>query len=175
MQAIIDLYALVLGRPAFYRLNKLLFRFALAGLGVLNWRSDRLRGEKVVLKRILEGCDDGSVVLDVGANEGGYSELVLDINPRVVVHAFEPHPETFKRLKARLGAKGVHCWNVALGDIEEESVLFDYADVEGGSTHASHGAGHSRPVNSGKLLVAASRTCAARHRSRYTRSFQSGM
>jgi hypothetical protein len=44
------------------------------------------------------------------------------------------------------------------------------------STHApSHGAGHSRPVNSGKLLVAWSRSMASCQRSRYTRSFQSGM
>ncbi len=31
---------------------------------------------------------------------------------------------------------------------------------------ASHGAGHSRPVNSGKLLVACSRSMASRHWSR---------
>src|SRR3954465_15247319 len=44
------------------------------------------------------------------------------------------------------------------------------------STHAaSHGAGHSRPVNSGKLLVAWSWAIASRQRSRYTRSFQSGI
>ena len=40
---------------------------------------------------------------------------------------------------------------------------------------ASHGAGHSRPVNSGKLLVACSRSMAACHRSVRTRSFHSGM
>jgi hypothetical protein len=44
------------------------------------------------------------------------------------------------------------------------------------STHAdSHGAGQRRPVNSGKLLVACSRSTASRQWSRYTRSFQSGM
>ena len=44
------------------------------------------------------------------------------------------------------------------------------------STHAaSHGAGHSRPVNSGKLLVACSRSLAASHRPRRTRSFHSGI
>ena len=44
------------------------------------------------------------------------------------------------------------------------------------STQApSHGAGHSRPVNSGKLLVACSRSMASCQRSRCTRSFQSGM
>src|SRR5437763_3531300 len=43
-------------------------------------------------------------------------------------------------------------------------------------THAaSHGAGQIRPVNSGKLLVAWSASIASRQRSRYTRSFQSGM
>ena len=40
---------------------------------------------------------------------------------------------------------------------------------------ASQGAGQSRPVKSGKLLVACSRSIASRQLSRYTRSFQSGM
>ena len=44
------------------------------------------------------------------------------------------------------------------------------------STQAvSHGAGHSRPVNSGKLLVACSRSMAPSQSSRQTRSFHSGM
>lgn len=44
------------------------------------------------------------------------------------------------------------------------------------STHpASHGAGQSRPVNSGKLFVACSRSAAARQSSRLTRSFHSGI
>ncbi len=43
-------------------------------------------------------------------------------------------------------------------------------------THASsHGAGQTRPVNSGKLFVEWRRMVASRHRPRYTRSFQSGM
>ena len=40
---------------------------------------------------------------------------------------------------------------------------------------ASQGAGQSLPVNSGKLLVACSRSIASRQWPRYTRSFQSGM
>src|SRR5689334_21480515 len=39
----------------------------------------------------------------------------------------------------------------------------------------SLGAGQSRPVNSGKLLVACNRSIAASQSSRYTRSFHSGM
>src|SRR5579885_3048738 len=60
-------------------------------------------------------------------------------------------------------------------------MLFSIALIVTGSllmlrTHASsHGAGQTRPVNSGKLLVACSRWIASRQRLRYTRSFQSGM
>ena len=44
------------------------------------------------------------------------------------------------------------------------------------STHAvSHGAGQSRPVNSGKLFVACSRSAAACQSSRQVRSFHSGI
>src|ERR1700689_38263 len=44
------------------------------------------------------------------------------------------------------------------------------------STQAvSQGAGHSRPVNSGKLFVACSRSIASAQSSRQTRSFHSGM
>ncbi|MCY1243718.1 hypothetical protein D9M72_567450 [compost metagenome] len=40
---------------------------------------------------------------------------------------------------------------------------------------ASQGAGHRRPVNSGKLLVACSRSIASSPLSRHTRSFHSGI
>ncbi len=44
------------------------------------------------------------------------------------------------------------------------------------STHEpSQGAGQTRPVNSGKLLVRCRRSSASRHKPRYTRSFHSGM
>ena len=44
------------------------------------------------------------------------------------------------------------------------------------STQAvSHGAGQSRPVNSGKLFVACSRSDASRQSSRHARSFHSGI
>ena len=44
------------------------------------------------------------------------------------------------------------------------------------STHAdSHGAGQSRPVNSGKLFVACSRSTAARQSPAWMRSFHSGI
>jgi len=51
------------------------------------------------LKRYLE---EGCVIFDVGANFGYYS-LVLSssLHHRCTVHAFEPNPPTFKRLKRK--------------------------------------------------------------------------
>ena len=39
----------------------------------------------------------------------------------------------------------------------------------------SQGAGHTRPVNSGKLFVLSKRSSASFHRPRYTKSFHSGI
>ena len=61
--------------------------------------------------------------------------------------------------------------------IETSIALIDTASPSriSSTQAASHGAGQSRPVNSGKLLVACSWSIASRQRSRYTRSFQSGI
>ncbi len=64
--------------------------------------------------------------------------------------------------------------------IETSTFLMVTAPPEIGSLIAStqavsHGAGHSRPVNSGKLFVACSRSIAACQSSRHTRSFHSGI
>ena len=40
-----------------------------------------------------------NTMLDIGANIGWYSLLVQKINPSAVIHAFEPIPVTFQRLK----------------------------------------------------------------------------
>ncbi|MGH6816971.1 MAG: FkbM family methyltransferase [Hyphomicrobiaceae bacterium] len=44
----------------------------------------------------------GDVCVDIGANVGAVSELLLDRG--CVVHAYEPHPQAFAALHARLGA-----------------------------------------------------------------------
>lgn len=141
MQRIYDLYALIFARPWLYRVNRALLRCALAGIGVLNWRTETLQGEKALIRRLLADAPKGAVVLDVGANEGRYAAWVLDEAPHLKVHAFEPHPRTFARLEARVGPRGAICRNFALGDVEGETLLFDYATNDGGTSHASlHGA-----------------------------------
>ena len=64
----------------------------------------------------------------------------------------------------------------ALSMIETSTFLIVTGSWLMPSTQAvSHGAGQSRPVNSGKLLVACSRSIAPSQSSRQTRSFHSGM
>jgi FkbM family methyltransferase len=68
------------------------------------------------LRRLVQ---QGSVVLDVGANIGYYS--LLFAKWRAVVHAFEPFPETAHKLRRNLElnpALRVTMWEVALSDHE---------------------------------------------------------
>ncbi len=55
-------------------------------------------GEWRFMQTILPQC---ATVFDVGANVGDWTALALDINPRLVIHCFEPSVATFQRLQAR--------------------------------------------------------------------------
>ena len=89
-----------------------------------------------------------------------------------------PEPMTATDLPDRLpGGRGrttppCHAWSA----MAASTFLIVTAGWLMESTQAvSHGAGQSRPVNSGKLLVACSRSLAAAQSSRHTRSFHSGI
>jgi hypothetical protein len=89
-----------------------------------------------------------------------------------------PEPITTSRLPVRtVGFCGsTHPSSHARSMISTSTCLIETGSLLMPSTHAdSHGAGHKRPVNSGKLFVACSRSIASRQCSRYTRSFQSGI
>jgi FkbM family methyltransferase len=62
----------------------------------------------------------GSVFLDIGANFGYYSIRLATLRPGIEVHAFEPHPVTFRRLRLHIECNGlnpaVHAHELALSD-----------------------------------------------------------
>ena len=65
--------------------------------------------------------------LDVGANVGKTSESALATFKDAKVLAFEPHPQTFSELQARLANNPrFSAYNVALGDATRSVVLFEY-------------------------------------------------
>ncbi|MBI5441712.1 MAG: FkbM family methyltransferase [Deltaproteobacteria bacterium] len=124
-------------RRSLYWFWRRLYCLALRGIGVLNYESPRLSGEEHFLKEYLGSLvERRPVVLDVGANDGSYVSLVRSIRPHAVVYAFEPHPDTYERLRKNVGDAGVTCFNFGFGDKEGSERLYDYANSDG-TAHAS--------------------------------------
>jgi len=130
-----ELYAMVFARPFFLKLNKFLLNISLRGLGVLNYRTEALRGEFDWLSSYLS-TKSSPLVIDVGANVGNYSKDVLKINDSARVVSIEPHPVNFIKLKSNPELEGVLFHNLAVGEKLGELELFDYANNDG-SSHAS--------------------------------------
>jgi FkbM family methyltransferase len=130
-----QLAALIMRMPAEGKNRGEVYFDVLHAVGVLNYENYTVSGERRFLKRFLERYPT-AVVIDVGANAGQYSELVRELAPEAVIHAFEPHPVSFAAL-AQLAAKiGVAAHPLALGETHSTIEIFDYAD-EAGSQHAS--------------------------------------
>jgi len=136
-EKILDFYAAIFAKPAFYRWNKFLYHTSLKGLGVLNYKNDQQSGEENFLKNYLKKYDS-PIVFDVGANEGRYSQMVLECNPEASLFSFEPHPNTFQKLVLRLQqlSKNVVLINKAVGKNKDVLKLYDYLENDG-SSHAS--------------------------------------
>lgn len=129
----------VIARVWLQPLWRALHKLSLAGMNYMN-DDDRLNGERRMIGELLRGKAT-PVVLDVGANEGSFVVSIKAANPAAVVHAFEPNPPTFARLKTRLGeSKDVVLNNVGVGEVAGTLEIFDYvnASPQGmGSAHAS--------------------------------------
>jgi FkbM family methyltransferase len=131
-----DLYAFLFSRSYFYRLNRGLHHASLRGLGILNYKNDLASGERRFIGKALS-LSETPTVLDVGANNGDFSSAVMNANKNARVFAFEPHPETYKRLSSRMfSAKNVLVTNAACGSIAGKFTLYDHARG-GGTEHAS--------------------------------------
>lgn len=128
-RVLIGLYRTLFARPFFYPLNKALYLAGLSGLGVFNYENDRVSGERHFLRTALRHRT--GAVLDVGANAGDYSATLLEFNPQLQVHAFEPHPRTFARLQGRTDLPGARLNNVAAGDADGSLELFDHESNDG--------------------------------------------
>jgi FkbM family methyltransferase len=129
-----DIYSFLFSRKYLYRVNHILFRISLRGIGILNYKNDIASGERHFLREYLSSCQTFTVV-DVGANEGSYTAKILAINESARAFAFEPHPVTYNRLLLKTsGLKNVTLVNAACGRTSGQLVLYDYA----GSTGTEH-------------------------------------
>jgi FkbM family methyltransferase len=95
----------------------------LAGL-TGNWYNGLMEMEEMSF--LLHFLRDGDSFFDIGANVGAYSILASQ-HFDIAVHAFEPHPLTFKHLTRNINIQdkinNSKLYNIALGD-SEGSVLF---------------------------------------------------
>lgn len=77
----------------------------------------RTNGEFLLLEKLMPQV---KIVFDVGANVGDYSGEILKINPAILIHAFEPFPDSYEKLsKLPLVAN-----NLGLGEKEETKILY---------------------------------------------------
>ena len=128
----------VLNRRSLHRFNSLIYDFALRCNGLaINFSGQYgiTAGEERFLQRSAARFAEG-VVLDVGANAGGYAQTVRKFAPKARVIAFEPHPKTFQELSRRGEKFGFQAVNLALSDEPGSVEIFDFASKDG-STLAS--------------------------------------
>jgi FkbM family methyltransferase len=128
-------YQLFFAKKIFYKLNKLVYNFALRGLGILNYESNKISGEESFIKNYITKMDNG-IIFDIGANIGDYAKSLRKSNQAVDIYAFEPHPVTFKNLLINTRDLNIKTFNVAIGSKKDTLYLYDYADQDG-SSHAS--------------------------------------
>jgi predicted methyltransferase len=82
-------------------------------LRLLTW----LRRGSLEKKLYLSLVRPGDIVFDIGANQGYFTLLFSDlVGPAGYVHAFEPVPPTFARLRARI-EQGQRYRNVRLNSV----------------------------------------------------------
>jgi FkbM family methyltransferase len=134
---VISLYRILFARKIFYVANKALYHLSLRGLGILNYESDLISGEKSFVSGFFQNNEvKQGVIFDVGANVGNYSALIRSFDSEIKVYAFEPHPITYSSLEKKASALNVTSVNAAVGAEIGDITLYDYHDKDG-SSHAS--------------------------------------
>jgi len=135
---VVRTYRSIFARPVARRFNEVLFDLALRGLGVGNYENDVVSGERHFIKDVLARHVRNAtapVVLDIGAHDGNYAQMILDYFPRASLTCVEPNPSSFAALERRMRGRAT-VLECALGATPGVMMLYDRAD-ESGSQHAS--------------------------------------
>lgn len=66
----------------------------------------------------------GAVVLDVGANTGGWALLLRSVAPQVELHCFEPSPVAFRELHQKLQLPNVKLHQLAVTNHDGQATLY---------------------------------------------------
>jgi FkbM family methyltransferase len=118
-----------LGRARLQPVFETLYEVSLAGLNFGEGNHPTLSGERFVIEfvaRRLAGSGPPVVLFDVGANTGAYvEELVAVFGRSARILAFEPAPQAFQSLQARLGeTDNVELYNIGFSDEDRQGSLY---------------------------------------------------
>jgi FkbM family methyltransferase len=133
---IYNFYRKLFAREKLYEFNKAIYNLLVKSIGINNYESDSLSGEKNLLEIILSKYTE-PVIFDVGANIGNYSNSIKSLSPNSSLYSFEPHPKTFEILKTDSQKFGYNAYNLALGKEISKLMLYDYEQHSEGTEHAS--------------------------------------
>ena len=89
-------------------------------------------GEKNIINRVKESYNNNEkiIVFDVGANIGGYTNMVLNcLGDRAQIHAFEPSLQTFEMLRKNVTSNQVQLNNFGCSNTTHNMSL--YSDKSG--------------------------------------------
>ncbi|HEY8815306.1 MAG TPA: FkbM family methyltransferase [Candidatus Dormibacteraeota bacterium] len=128
-------YVAVFGRKMFYSWNSMLLLLAARGICVTDPMADAIGPSENTFLRRWQAISP-LTVFDIGANVGVYSGFLKQLCPQAQIWAFEPHPETFKRLSVEAAKSGFVAIPAGLSDKKGGGRLYDYASGPG-SPHAS--------------------------------------
>ena len=118
-----------------------LFHLSLDGMNI-GYAADDVKnsGEEYILnyvKQYLKTLNEPIIIFDIGANIGGYTQLVLDIFKDIDfrIFSFEPSTETFNKLKKNLPKTNkIELYNMGLGDQNTKMTLLYNKDYSGMSS-----------------------------------------
>ncbi len=64
-------------------------------------------------------------IIDVGANKGGFIDIILNINSSSSIHAFEPNPKIYQKLIFKYENKNIKINNLAVSDTTEKKIFYE--------------------------------------------------
>ncbi len=137
------IWLFVFAHAGLRRLNQYWMNLTQKSLGINNYKSDAISGERFWARQVIRKFKP-AVVFDIGAHTGEYARMMRREGFDGQLFLFEPHPRTFARLAENVPRDDkTHLFNLGFSDREGGQLLFDYGDQGGdsGSEHASLFAG----------------------------------
>lgn len=113
-----------------------LLTIAHRSVGISNAEDHYVTGEWHLIENVLPTFlgSRSALVFDVGANVGIYSKRLRQKFPHLTIHAFEPNPHAFPKLRKETESLSVNVHNIGFSSISREAFITVYPD----ELHTSH-------------------------------------